>query len=104
METVIAIVIFKLLFIVTSGNDFQFCELICVLDLLEKLESIITIIVYESEKIKIMNMKIVLIKIFPNHGNSYYVTLTIDNIFNEEEQVDIWVEDNLKDVAFWKRT
>lgn len=62
------------------------------------------IIVYESEKIKIMNMKIVLIKVLPNHGNSYYVTLTIDNIFDEEEQVDIWVEDNLKDVAFWEWT
>lgn len=49
-----------------------------------------------------MNMKIILIKVFPNHGNSYYVTFTIDNIFDEEEQVNVWVKDNLNDVAFWE--
>ena len=45
-------------------------------------------------------MKIFLIKVFPNDGNSYYVTFTIDNIFDEEEQVDVWIKDNLNDVAF----
>lgn len=49
-----------------------------------------------------MNMEIFLIKIFPNQGNSYYVTVAIDNIFNDEEQVSIWIEDNLKNVAFWE--
>lgn len=43
-----------------------------------------------------MNMKIFLIKVFPNHGNPYYVTFTIDNIFDEEEPVNVWVKDNLK--------
>jgi hypothetical protein len=49
-----------------------------------------------------MNTKDVSVKIFPNHGNSYHVVITIDNMFDDEEQVDIWIEDNLKDVAFWE--
>ena len=49
-------------------------------------------------------MKDVFVKIFPNCGNSYYVTFTIDNVFDEEEQVDVWVKDNLNDVAFWEWT
>lgn len=49
-----------------------------------------------------MNMKDVSVKIFPNCGNSYRVIITIDNMFDDEEQVDIWIEDNLKDVAFWE--
>ena len=49
-----------------------------------------------------MNTKIFLIKVFPNHGNSYYITFIIDNVFDEEEQVDVWVKDNLNDVAFWE--
>lgn len=49
-------------------------------------------------------MKIFLIKVFSSHGNSYYVTFTIDNIFDEEEQVDVWIKDNLNDVAFWEWT
>lgn len=66
------------------------------------LESVITTTAYEPEKIKTMNIEIFLIKIFPNQGNSYYVTVVIDNIFNDEEQVSIWIEDNLKNVAFWE--
>ena len=49
-----------------------------------------------------MNTKDVSIKIFPNHGNSYRVTVTVDNMFDHEEQIDIWIEDNLKDVASWE--
>ena len=49
-------------------------------------------------------MKDVFVKIFPNCGNSYYVTFIIDNVFDEEEQVDVWVKDNLNDVAFWEWT
>ena len=47
-------------------------------------------------------MKDVFVKIFSNCSNSYCVIITIDNIFNDEEQVDIWIDDNLKNVAFWK--
>ena len=42
------------------------------------------------------------LRFFPNCGNSYCVIITIDNMFDDEEQVDIWIEDSLKDVAFWE--
>jgi hypothetical protein len=47
-------------------------------------------------------MKNVSVKIFPNCGNPYQVIVTIDSMFDDEEQIDIWIEENLKDVASWE--
>jgi len=44
----------------------------------------------------------VTIHVLPEFGNAYYVTLTIDDRFDAEEQVDIWIDQNLINWQEWE--
>lgn len=44
----------------------------------------------------------VTIRVLPEFGNAYNVALTIDDVFDAEEQVDVWINDNLINVQDWE--
>ena len=48
------------------------------------------------------NLKEVTIKIFPEIGNSYKLIISINNNQEIEEQIDSWIDENLKFVQEWK--
>lgn len=43
----------------------------------------------------------VYIKIYPEYGEPYDVSFMIDSIIDDEEQVDAWIDENLKNVCYW---
>lgn len=49
-----------------------------------------------------MNEREVTIKVYPDCGNCYYVTLVIDDRFDAEEQVDVWMDYNLINGQDWE--
>ena len=46
--------------------------------------------------------KEVTIKVFPDMGNCYYVTIDIDDRYDAEEQIDNWMDYSLMNVSHWK--
>ena len=47
------------------------------------------------------NIREITIKVFPEIGNAYKVTIDIDYNKDIEEQVDSWIDENLKLVQTW---
>jgi len=46
--------------------------------------------------------KEVIIKVFPENRKMYKATVNIDSTYDEEEQIDMWVDENLKNVSDWE--
>lgn len=49
-----------------------------------------------------INQKEVTIKVFPDVGNCYYVTINIDDRYDAEEQIDNWIDYSLCNVQDWE--
>lgn len=49
-----------------------------------------------------MNEKEITIRVLPDFGSAYYVTIIVDGNFDIEGQVDAWVNDNLINVQDWE--
>ena len=48
------------------------------------------------------NIKEVMIKIFPEINDAYKVIISVDDRYDVEEQIDSWIDENLKFVQEWE--
>ena len=48
------------------------------------------------------NERDVTIQVLPEFGNAYYVTITIDDMYDAEEQINTWIDNHLINWQMWE--